>query len=104
MQTLILDRLTDRLTAAGATFTVDFKYANTGTVRVLDPDTLAAAAQLDFDFQDRRCSFDVDYRTTIACHWYGQARTETQIPAVKSSPGEVVDTVVAYLTQPGAAA
>lgn len=97
MQQTILQAIEDK--SYGITYTLDFTYSNTGFIRALDPKTLMATRSLRFMFQDGSVSFestDPKYKT-VATHYYGKERREDHIPAVKSTPVEVVDAVIAYL-------
>jgi hypothetical protein len=99
-QQMILDAI---LARAKRPLTIDFDFANTGYIRSIDETTLRALHSLRFEFQKERCSFEIPgyhpqpYDKFVATHYYGQERTERQIKAVKSTPMEVVDAVVAYL-------
>lgn len=84
------------------TVTVDYDFANTGWIRRLDPLTLLATRSVHFDFQNGGATFTdggsgVD--GYIATHNYGKERRQGQIPAVKSTPKEMIDAVVNYLTE-----
>ena len=99
-QDMILDLIEQR---SKSMLTIDFDYANTGFIRSIDPLTFAAKHSVRFDFQKDRCSFEIPgphsgpHDKFLATHYYGRARTDRQIAAVKSTPKEVVNTVVAYL-------
>ena len=96
-QQIILDAIVDELEQTRHV-TVDFVYANTGYIRVIDATTLAATRSVTFDFQKTYVTFKVaDSPDYIASHTYGKPRRDGQIAEVKSTPREVVDTVVAYL-------
>lgn len=83
--------------------TIDHQYANTGFIRVIDERTLLATRSVSFNFQAERFDFkrvtpgDRSAEDWLASHTYGRERREGQVPAVKSTPIEVVDAVVAYL-------
>jgi hypothetical protein len=98
-QQLILEAIVDKMEPH--TVTVDKEWANTGYIRCIDDKTLLATRSLRFDFQKEYVNFKVPGDSTregiIASHDYGRPRRDGQIAAVKSTPMEVVDTVVAYL-------
>jgi hypothetical protein len=95
-QQMILDAIEKRV--AGA-ITIDYTWGNVGFIRNVDPTTLAATRSLAFDFGSESCTFKTPSPNSeiFASCWYGKPRREGHIPAVKSTPGEVVDAVVAYL-------
>lgn len=95
MQQTILKAIDDKMEPYQ--YTLDFTYSNTGFIRAIDDNALLATRSLKFMFSDGYVSFDLPRHETVACHYYGQERRDGQIPAVKSTPMEVVDAVVAYL-------
>jgi hypothetical protein len=79
--------------------TIDHQYSNTGYIRLIDDATLLAKRSVSFFFADDHATFKTPAPggETVATHYYGKARREGHIPAVKSTPIEMIDTVVAYL-------
>lgn len=91
MQSLILDRITAAVAAHdGVLLAHDRHYANTGTLRTLDADTLASIAACTYDFQSHYVTFGpMDRR--VASHWYdGASGTAKSIP-------ELIDQVTTHL-------
>ena len=97
-QQLILNALTERMTQAGWTFTIDYDFSNNGIIRIVDPTTLATTTGVEFKFERDLCTFTRPGSDDwVAVHWYGKERT-SQSMKVKSTPGEVIDAVMTYLT------
>ena len=98
-QQLIIEEIKNRMEPHR--YTIDFEYANTGYIRAIDPKTLLATRSVAFDFQKTRFDFKIagtgDPRDYVAVHTYGQERRQGAIPAVKSTPTEAIDAIVAYL-------
>lgn len=99
MQDLILARLFTRLHDSGWTYTVDYQYSNRGAIRLIDHRTLSVKAGVWFRFTEDGCEFNETNNTVfpVASCYYGRPRHEGHIPSVKSTPGEVIDTVMRYL-------
>jgi hypothetical protein len=99
MQDLILDRLFTRLHDSGWTYTVDYQYSNRGAIRLIDDRTLSVKAGVWFQFAEDFCGFTQTNGNNfpVASCYYGRPRHEGHIPSVKSTPGEVIDTVVTFL-------
>jgi len=98
-QSVIIEAIENRMHPLR--ITIDHKYANTGYIRAIDEHTLLATRTVSFTFQDERFDFQAvepaDRSQYVACHRYGTPRREGQIDAVKSTPVEAIDAVVAYL-------
>jgi hypothetical protein len=100
-QQLVLDRVESGIEArTDVVLTHDRHYANTGTLRTLDAETLEQIAALGYDFQPGYCHFRLPgTATTIACHWYGQPRSPGAGPAMCGSLAELSTAVINYLTE-----
>jgi hypothetical protein len=102
MQQHILDRLFTRLHDAKVTYAVDYSTVDSGWIRVVDHRTLMVRKQVWFAFSESQCVFkhrkSVGDDTRLAICFYAEPRTAIMPAVVKDSPGEVIDTVMAYLT------
>ena len=94
-QTLVLDRITEKLEAQGLLVAIDFAYANTGTIRTFT-EKLTLVSQMGFKFMDDYFQFE---RSTgvIASYRYGQVRERGTAAYVKSSIPEAINAVCDYL-------
>lgn len=103
-QQLILDRITARVEADDGVMLVhDREWANIGTLRTLDANTLTQIAAVTYDFQSGYCHFGPG-PNRVAAHWYGQS-AEGKSSWVYGSIPELVAVVTTHLTakEPNAA-
>lgn len=96
-QQIILEEIVNRCDPHRVT--IDHQYANTGWIRLIDDATLLAKRSVSFFFANDHATFKTPSPNAepVATHYYGKERREGHIDAVKSTPIEMIDTVVAYL-------
>lgn len=95
-QQLILDQIAAAVgTHDGVMLIHDPHWANTGTLRVLDRETLTQIGATTYDFEQNYVHFG-PVTDRVAALWYGQS-SEGNCSWVKGSIPELVEAVVAHL-------
>ncbi len=94
-QELILTRI-EAAIGNDLVFVNDRQYANTGTLRTLNAETLEQVAAVRYDFQDGDCRFGPSSEP-VAALWYDEPRSDCHAPWVCGSIPELVNTVVIAL-------
>lgn len=94
-QQLILDEIEDRCRVK---ITITPEYANTGIIRALDEETLAATRSLKYDFQDDRAAFRpvASPDLPVGVVYYDRPVPSTR-DCIKSTPMELITAVIDYL-------
>ena len=94
-QSLILDRIAEKLEGQGLVVAIDFSYNNVGTIRTLT-ESLNLVSQLSFNFQDDRFEFKGQQRPIVS-YAYGRVRQRGMAAYVMDSIPQAITTVCDYL-------